>query len=155
MRFFTIKTILVRSRFVWILLSALLGAAPTPALDAADFVFYWKASSDPFLSAYGVYQRIGDDPYQRIAVVPTADLDDPAHPSYQVTGLNDGRTYWFAATAISAANVESDLSSQTCVSVNGEAVECSDDDDESGATVVVSCFIRAADERLFPKPNGR
>jgi hypothetical protein len=155
MRFFTIKTILMRSRFVWILLSALLGAAPTPALDAADFVFYWKANSDPFLSAYGVYQRIGDDPYQRIAVVSTADLDDPAHPSYRVTGLNDGRTYWFAATAISASNVESDLFSQTCVTVNGEAVECSDDDDESGASIIVSCFIRAVDEGLFPETRDR
>ncbi len=154
-RYLNIKTILMRSRFVWILLSALLGAALAPALDAADFVFYWKASSDPFVTAYGVYQRIGDAPYQRIDVIRTADFDDPAHPSYRVTGLNEGNTYWFAATGISASNVESDLSSQTCVTVNGQAVECTDNDEESDATIIVSCFIRAVDEGLSAKAKGR
>jgi hypothetical protein len=150
-----IKTILMRSRLVWILLSALLGATLAPALDAADFVFYWKAASDPFVTAYGVYQRMGDAPYQRIDVIRTADLNDPAHPSYRVTGLNEGNTYWFAASGISASNVESDLSGQTCVTVNGQAVECSDDDDESGAAIIVSCFISAAGGRISQRPAGR
>ena len=154
-RFFNIKTILMRSRLVWLLLSALLGATLAPARDAADFVFYWKAASDPFVTAYGVYQRMGDGPYQRIDVIPTADLDDPVHPSYRVTGLNEGNTYWFAASGISASDVESDLSGQTCVTVNGQAVECSDDDDESGAAIIVSCFISAAGGRISQRPAGR
>jgi len=154
-RFSKIKIIRMRRQFFWILLSALFGAALAPTPNAADFVFHWKASSEPFVSSYGVYQRIGDGPYQRIDVIRTADLDDPAHPSHRITGLNEGNTYWFAATGISASNVESDLSSQTCVTVNGQAVECADDDDESGATIIVSCFIRAVDEGLFPDARDR
>ncbi len=150
-----IRTLQMKPRFCFILIAALCEAALAPALDAADFVFYWKATSDPFVTAYGVYQRIGDGPYQRIDVIPTADLDDPAQPSYRVTGLNEGNTYWFAASGISASNVESDLSGQTCVTVNGQAVECPDADDESGAAIIVSCFISAAGGRISQRPAGR
>jgi hypothetical protein len=145
----------MKPRFCFILIAALCGAALAPALDAADFVFYWKATSDPFVTSYGIYQRIGNGPYQRIDVIPTADLDDPARPSYRVTGLNEGNTYWFAASGISASNVESDLSSQTCVTVNGQAVECPDDDDEDGAAIIVSCFIRASGEKIVQSPADR
>jgi hypothetical protein len=149
------EDVLIKARVGLILLTALGGVALSPNVDAADFVFRWKASSEPFVSSYGVYQRIGDGPYQGIDVIRVADLDDPAHPSHRITGLIEGNTYWFAATGISASNVESDLSSQTCVTVNGQAVECSDDDDESGASIIVSCFIRAVDEGLFPETRDR
>jgi len=145
----------MKPRFCFILIAALCGAALASATDAADFFFVWDASPDPSVTAYGIYQRIGNGPYQRIDVIPTADLDDPAHPSYRVTGLNEGNTYWLAVSGISASNVESDLSSQTCVTVNGQAVECPDDDDEDGATIVVSCFISAAGGRISQSPAGR
>lgn len=145
----------MKPRFCFILIAVLFGAALAPALDAADFVFYWKATSDPFVTSYGIYQRIGDGPYQRIDVIPIADLDDRARPSYRVTGLNEGNTYWFAASGISASNVESDLSGQTCVTVNGQVLECPDEDDEDGATIVVSCFIRAADGGISQRAAGR
>lgn len=149
------KDVLTRAWLGLILLAALCGVTLSSEADAADFLFRWKASSDPFAISYGVYQRIGDGPYQRIDVIRTADLDDPAQPSYRITGLNAGDTYWFAATAISASNVESELSSQTCVTVNGQAVECSDDDDEDGASIIVSCFICAVNEGPSPKTKGR
>jgi hypothetical protein len=137
-----------------ILFVAFSGVALSPALDAADFRFHWNASSDPSVAAYGIYQRSGDAPYERIDEVPAEDLDDPARPSYLVTGLGDGKTYWFAATAISASNAESDFSNQTCITVNGQVVECTDND-EDGATVYISCFISAADGRISQKPAGR
>jgi hypothetical protein len=84
-----------------------------------------------------------------------ADLDDPARPSYRVTGLEDGSTYWFAATSISNSHDESDLHDQTCITVNGQAVDCTDDDDENGTTVIVSCFISAARGSLPQKAKGR
>jgi hypothetical protein len=69
--------------------------------------------------------------------------------------LEDGRTYWFAATSISSAHGESDLHDQTCITVNGQAVDCTDDDDNNGTTVIVSCFINAARGRLSQKAAGR
>ncbi len=137
-----------------ILFVAFSGVALSPALDAADFLFYWNASSDPSVTAYGIYQRSGDAPYERIDEVPAEDLDDLSRPSYLVTGLGDGNTYWFAATAISASNAESDFSNQTCITVNGQVVECTDNDDNS-ATILVSCFISAANGGLSQKTTGR
>jgi hypothetical protein len=131
----------------------LCGMALAPALHAADFLFTWKASSDPAVAAYGIYQRDGTSSYSRIDIVRVQDLDDPTRPSYLATGLGDGGTFWFAATAISASGAESDSSDQTCVTVNGEVVECSDEDDD-GASVYVSCFISAAKGGGARKPAG-
>jgi hypothetical protein len=126
-----------------VFLSALFGVMLFTNLDAADFLLSWEASSDPSVTAYGIYQRIGDSDYEMIDRVAVEDLDDPARPSYRVTGLADGGTYWFAVSAFSGASTESDFFSQTCISVNGQVFECIDSD-ESGATVIISCFITAA-----------
>jgi hypothetical protein len=141
---------------VGVLLACLCGAALTPALEAADFLFSWEASADPAVNAYGIYQRRAGSAYAKIDEVRVADLDDPARPSYRVTGLEDGNTYWFAATSISNSHDESDLHDQTCITVNGLAVDCTDgDQDNNGTTVIVSCFISAARGRLSPKATGR
>ena len=112
-------------------------------LHAANFLFFWKASTDLSVTDYGIYQRIGDSDYVKIDEVSVQDLDNPATPSYLVTGLRDGNSYWFAATSITSSGTESNLSDQTCIAVNGQIVECTDDD-ENGATVFISCFITAA-----------
>jgi hypothetical protein len=127
----------------WVFLAALSGVLMCTGLDAADFLFYWKPSADPSVSAYGIYQRTGDASYVKIDEVSVQDLDDSANPTYAVNGLVEGNTYWFAATAISGSGTEGDLSDKTCITVNGQIVECTDNDD-GGATVVISCFIIAA-----------
>jgi len=126
-----------------VLLGALLIAAAAAPLDAADFLYSWTASTDPTVTTYGIYQRIGNSAYQRIDEVRVAELDDPARPSYLVTGLGEGATFWFAATSISGAGTESDLDNKTCITVNGQVVQCTDQDD-TGSTVFISCFISTA-----------
>ncbi|MCU0593437.1 MAG: hypothetical protein MUC57_18445 [Desulfobacterales bacterium] len=143
----------MKPRFCLILIGALCGAALAPVTDAADFLFVWDASPDPSVTAYGIYQRSGDLPYQKIDEVRVQDLDNPAHPSYRVAGLGDGGTYWFAATAISVSDSESDFANQTCITVNGQVVECTDND-EDGATVYISCFINAVTGRFSQKATG-
>jgi hypothetical protein len=105
-------------------------------------------------TAYRIYQRTGDSPYEMIDELPVEDLDNPGHPSYLVIGLGDGNRYWFATTFISASVTESDFSNETCITVNGQVVECNDHD-ENGATVFISCFISTACERLYEKTTGR
>jgi hypothetical protein len=126
-----------------VLFAALWAVTLSAPLNAADFLFTWKASSDQSITAYRVYQRTGDSPYEMIAEVPVEDLDNPAHPSYMVIDLVDGNRYWFAATSISASSTESDFFNQTCVTVNGQIIECTDNN-ENGTTVFISCFITAA-----------
>jgi hypothetical protein len=114
--------------------------------DAANFLFFWSASTDPSVTAYGIYQRTGDSSYVMIDEVSVQDVANPASPSYLVTGLTDGNTYWFAVTSITSSGTESSLSNQTCITVNGQVVDCNDHD-ENGTTIFISCFISTAGER--------
>jgi len=148
-----ITSLHMKPRFCFILVAALCGITLSPAIDAADFLFVWDASPDPSVAAYGIYQRSGDLPYRKIDEVRVQDLDDPSHPSYLVAGLGDGGTFWFAATAISASDSESDFANQTCITVNGQVVECTEND-ENSAAILVSCFIRAAEGRFSQKATG-
>ena len=138
-----------------LVLIAALGGMTLPApLNAADFLFTWKASSDESITGYRVYQRTGDSQYEMIDEVQVEDLDNPDRPSYLVIGLGDGSSYWFAATSVSASSTESDFYNQTCITVNGQVVECNDND-ENGATIFISCFISTAAERVYQRTTGR
>lgn len=148
------KHILMNTKIRLVLIATLWAVTLAAPLDAADFLFTWKASSDESITAYRVYQRTGDSPYEMIDEVQVEDLDNPTHPSYRVIGLVDGSRYWFAATSISASSTESDFSNQTCITVNGQVVECNDHD-ENGTTVFISCFISTAGERLYQRTTGR
>jgi hypothetical protein len=109
---------------------------------AVDFLYTWPASSASGLQGYEVYQSTGGGPYQFVAQIPVGSLANPQQPSYLVTGLQEGRTYYFASSAI-APSGNSPLSNQTCITVNGVVVDCNTDDD-GNATVFISCFIGAA-----------
>jgi hypothetical protein len=137
-----------------VLFAALWGVILTAPLDAADFLFTWKASSEQSITAYRVYQRTGDSPYEMIDEVQVEDLDDPTHPSYWVIGLDNGNRYWFAATSISASNTESDFSNETCITVNGQIVQCNNND-ANGTTVFISCFISTAGEIPYQQTTRR
>jgi len=130
------------------------GLTLSAPLEAADFLFTWKASSDASITAYRVYQRTGDSPYTMIDEVQVEDLDNQTHPSHMVIGLGVGNRYWFAATSISASGTESDFSNETCIKVNGQVVECNDHD-ENGTTIFISCFISTASERVCQRTTGR
>ena len=136
-------------------LSALMAAAVP--LGAADFLFTWDTSPGAGLSGYRVYQRTGDSAYELLTEIEEPDLDDPSHPSYLVTDLQNGFVYHFAASSVDASGTESDLSNQTCVTVNGEVVQCQDNN-EAGTTVFISCFINAAGHSVSSrnaKSSGR
>ena len=120
------------------------GTAELLPLPAAEFLFTWKSNPDTAVVGYAIYQRTGDAPYERIGAVAKDQLERPDAPGYWVTGLADGNTYHFAAASIFASGGESDLQHQTCITVNGEIVECTDDD-QDGTTVFISCFIGAAE----------
>ena len=142
-----VKHILTNTKICLVFWAALWAMTLSTPIEAADFLFSWTTSTDESAAAYRVYQRSGDSPYEMIDEMQVEDLDNPTHPSYWVVGLDDGNTYWFAATSISASGTESDFSNQTCITVNGQVVECNDDDG-NGATVFLSCFISTASERL-------
>ena len=149
-----ITHILTNAKTCLVLFAALWGVTFSAPLAAADFLFTWEASSDESTTAYRVYQRTGDSPFEMIDEVQVEDLDNPTDPSYRVSGLVDGNTYWFAATSISASSTEGDFSNQTCITVNGQVVECNDQNN-NGATVFISCFISTASEKPHQRKTVR
>jgi hypothetical protein len=136
----------LRNRKAWLAcLPALILAAAWP-LGAADFLYTWDPSPAADLSGYRVYQRTEEAPYELLAEIDVADLEDPAQPAYLVTGLQDGSVYHLAAASVKASGEESALSNKTCVTDDGQVVACPDkdqDNDRNGTTVFISCFISA------------
>jgi hypothetical protein len=123
-------------------LSILIVSAAGP-LGATDFLYTWDPSPDEGLNGYRIYQAAGEATYELLAQVDAADLEDPAHPGFWITGLQSG-VYRFAAAAVKTSGEESALANQTCITVNDQVVECQDND-QSGAVVFISCFISALD----------
>lgn len=122
-------------------LSVLIVAAAWP-LGAADFLYTWDPSPEAGLNGYRVYQAMEDTPYELLAEVDVADLQDPDHPGYLVTDLQSGIAYHFAAASVKASGEESALSNQTCITDNGQVVECQDKN-QNGAVIFINCFISA------------
>jgi len=71
------KHTLTKTKTCLVLFAALWRLTLSTPLEAADFLFSWKASSDASITAYRVYQRTGDSPYTMIDEVQVEDLDNP------------------------------------------------------------------------------
>ena len=65
----------------------------------------WDAGSAPDLAGYRLYYGTASKEYSFTA-------DAGMRTTYTITGLDEGVTYYFAATAYSIAAVESDFSSE-------------------------------------------
>lgn len=65
----------------------------------------WDASTDPSVAGYRIYQGLASRNYSNM-------LDAGASTNLTVAGLVPGLTNYFAATAYTAAGLESDFSSE-------------------------------------------
>jgi hypothetical protein len=84
--------------------------APSLAF-AGDVTLAWDPNTEPDLAGYRVYYGFGSRNYDHVLNVGNC-------TSYQVTGLEQGRTYYFAATAVNTANMESDFSNEVSTSLS-------------------------------------
>lgn len=126
--------------------AALLAVAAARPAQSADFLYTWPPSSIVGLTGYGVYQSTDGGAYQLIAQIPLGALPNPQLPSYLVTGLQDGTTYYFASSVL-ATTGDGPLSYQTCIAVNTDVVACDFDEGDGGAYVYIHCFISGAAPR--------
>ena len=90
----------------------LLCAFFAPSLvHAAEVNLAWDANTEPDVAGYRVYYGLGSRNYDHI-------LDVGSSTSCVVTGLEQGRTYFFAATAVNTANIESDFSNEVSAALS-------------------------------------
>ncbi|RPI65674.1 MAG: fibronectin type III domain-containing protein, partial [Geobacteraceae bacterium] len=97
----------------------------TPVLSA-DVTLAWDPNSEADIEGYGVYFKLGASgpPYDLFGYVTLQELNDPDNPSFAVTGLVMGSSYYFAVTAYDTAGNESAYSTPVCAQIGDQILPC-------------------------------
>ena len=102
---------LVRIFPLFVLLLGMALIVPAGIGHSAQVSLAWDANTEPNLAGYKVYYGTASHNYGSV-------LNVGKVTTYTVTGLTDGLTYYFAATAYNTANLESatsgEVSTSTC-----------------------------------------
>jgi hypothetical protein len=103
---FCLRSLLPRGLFL------LFCAFFTPSVvHAAEVNLAWDPNVEPDVAGYKVYYGLGSRNYDHV-------MDVGNFTSCVVTGLDQGRTYYFAATAVNTANIESDFSNEVSAALS-------------------------------------
>ncbi|OPY79365.1 MAG: Fibronectin type III domain protein [Syntrophorhabdus sp. PtaU1.Bin153] len=96
----------IRSHFVLLFLLSYLGIMFfAGAGNTADVTLAWNANTESTLAGYRIY-------YGTVSGNYTSNIDVGNVTTFTVTGLNDGVTYYFAATAYDTSRIESAYSNE-------------------------------------------
>ena len=106
-----IESLCLRSLFLRVFFLLLCAFFIPAAGHAAEVSLAWDPNLEPDLAGYRVYYGLGSRNYDYVMEVGSS-------TSCVVTGLEQGRTYYFAATAVNAANVESDFSNEVSAALS-------------------------------------
>jgi len=93
-----------------ILLLFVLCAMPLPASYAAQIELEWDPNGEPELAGYKIYWGLSNGNY-------TSSMDVGKNTFCTISGLDEGKTYYFAATAYDGSSNESGYSNQVSYSV--------------------------------------
>ena len=106
-----------------------------PALSA-DVTLAWDPNSEADLEGYGVYFKLGASgpPYDLFGYVTLQELNDPDNPSFAVTGLVMGSSYYFAVTAYDTAGNESGYSAPVCAQIGDQILPCTSPPSSGGSS---------------------
>src|SRR5438445_6955515 len=95
---------LCRALFVACVITVLCSLAPAVS-SAAQVTLVWDANTEPDLAGYKLYYGLSSGSYQ-------FSVDVGNVTSYTLSGLLDGRIYYFAATAYNLSVAESGFSNE-------------------------------------------
>jgi len=136
----------------WLWLALLIFAAGPAA--GADVTLGWNPNSEADLAGYGIYSRKDADgpPYDLAGYVALEELLDRNNPTFIVGGLENGFSYYFAATAYDSSGNESYFSNSACARVGDQIERCADSGNGFGGNAATGsgsgggggggCFIR-------------
>jgi hypothetical protein len=99
----------------------------------ADVTFAWDANTEADLEGYSLYfKEIPELAYSLYGYVALPELADAANPRFVVSGLEKGKTYYFALTAFNWFGLESAYSNSVCIEVGDIITVCPTSGGESG-----------------------
>jgi fibronectin type 3 domain-containing protein len=137
-----LRTSRVRSLFLTGL-SLLLCALFSPAVvHAGEVSLAWDANTEPDIAGYRIHYGLGSRNYDQI-------LDVGNTTTCVVTGLVEGQTYFFAATAVDTAGTESDFSNEVSktfsISNQPPLANAGPDQNETEGTIVTLSGANSTD----------
>ena len=106
-----LRTSRVRSLFVRAFFLLLCAFFTPSVVHAGEVNLAWDPNTEPDVAGYRVYYGLGSRNYDHVMEVGNC-------TSCVVTGLEEGRTYYFAATAVNTANIESDFSNEVSAALS-------------------------------------
>jgi hypothetical protein len=83
----------------------------SPVVHAGEVNLAWDPNTEPDLAGYRVYYGLGSRNYDHV-------MDVGNCTTFVVTGLEQGRTYYFAATAVNTGDMESDFSNEVSAALS-------------------------------------
>ena len=106
-----------------------------PALSA-DVTLAWDPNSEADIEGYGVYFKLGASgpPYDLFGYVTLQEFNDPDNPSFAVTDLVMGSSYYFAVTAYDTAGNESGYSAPVCAQIGDQILPCTSPPSSGGSS---------------------
>jgi hypothetical protein len=82
-----------------------------PCAVAGEVTLAWDRNTEPDLAGYKVYVGVESRTYDRV-------IDAGNETTCVVSGLEEGKTYYFAATAYNSNNLESDFSNEVVTTLS-------------------------------------
>jgi hypothetical protein len=114
----------VRSAVLLLITFVILGSFP---LAAADVSLEWDPNGESDLAGYKVYFGTASGVYG----APITVAGTSPNPTYTVTGLLPGNTYYFAVTAYNTSGLESGYSNEVYTTIGSEGNRCDNNSDGS------------------------
>jgi len=106
-----VEAVCLRNLFLRGLLLLLCAILTPSAAHAAEVNLAWDPNMEPDVAGYKVYYGLGSRNYDHV-------MDVGNSTSCVVPGLEQGRTYYFAATAVNTADIESDFSNEVSAALS-------------------------------------
>ncbi len=124
---------------IFIVIQAALVCIVTAAY-AGQVTLGWEPNTEPDLAGYKIYDGISSGNYTQIK-----DVKDKTAASCIITGLIEGQTYYFAATAYNTSGLESNYSAEVFCTINPATTSASTTTTTNPNNPAAACQHKAGD----------
>ncbi len=137
------------TRFIFLLGLTLIFSISAGTAYSANLTLAWDANSEPDLIGYRVYCGESSGNYTVNHDITSSDPNDPPPTTYEFTGLEEGKTYYLAAKAVSQTGASA-YSQEISYSVPAAPVDPQDIDNDGDGYTEAQNDCNDADSSINP-----